>query len=205
MNFQNVAYSPDRHTDKQNEYNLNETNRILTKELSRCGIDVVVNPDILKHSEPYTIITGKFGRLKFERAWTYWCVNGFIPLDIAEKIYNHPVGKTDVRVAGHCGCVAPVAPWIKWIDRNSGMFVLSSKDKKEFEDLIVKYDETTRMGQIAREAMVDYIFNDDPMSIHAQAFVTGYHIDSELGLYVFMQYIKECSDIKFVINVKRDD
>ena len=73
MSFKNVAYNPDRHNDEQNKNMLIETNNILTRELIRCGIDVVVNETLVK-GEPYTNITGKFGRLTFNRAWNYWMV-----------------------------------------------------------------------------------------------------------------------------------
>lgn len=43
----------------------------------------------------------------FTRAWYYWIVSGFVPLDIADKIYQNPNGRYDVRAGGHCGAVNP--------------------------------------------------------------------------------------------------
>lgn len=43
----------------------------------------------------------------FVRRWSYWSVTGYVPLDTAVKMYRDPIGKRDVRVAGHCGCPPP--------------------------------------------------------------------------------------------------
>jgi len=56
---------------------------------------------------------GRYKDFEFRRAWTYWVVNGFVPLKIAQEIYADEVGQKYVRVAGHCGCVAPEEPWIQ--------------------------------------------------------------------------------------------
>ena len=57
---------------------------------------------------PYHII-GNLGNGKFifKRAWYYWIIKGNVPLKIAKKMYADPIGKIDVRVAGHCGCPPP--------------------------------------------------------------------------------------------------
>jgi len=47
----------------------------------------------------------------FVRRWSYWSVTGYVPLDTAVKMYRDPIGKRDVRVAGHCGCPPP-EEWI---------------------------------------------------------------------------------------------
>ena len=47
----------------------------------------------------------------FTRAWYYWCVSGFVPLSIAEEIYENPNGVKDIRVAGHCACPPP-SEWL---------------------------------------------------------------------------------------------
>jgi hypothetical protein len=51
------------------------------------------------------------GTFKFERAWSYWVVNGPVSVELAWELYNDTRGRHDVRVAGHCGCPEPVAPW----------------------------------------------------------------------------------------------
>jgi len=55
-------------------------------------------------------ITGILGPFVFERRWAYWAVKGPMPLRVAEELYADPIGKTDIRIAGHCGCPAPKKP-----------------------------------------------------------------------------------------------
>lgn len=50
---------------------------------------------------------GKYFKYVFVRAWYYWVVRGPVPLPIARKLYEHSIGKKDVRVAGHCDCPSP--------------------------------------------------------------------------------------------------
>ena len=43
----------------------------------------------------------------FTRAWYYWCVSGYVPLHVAEEMYENPNGRKDIRANGHCGCPPP--------------------------------------------------------------------------------------------------
>lgn len=51
-----------------------------------------------------------FVSFTFERAWYYWVVRGYVPLDIAVEMYENPNGRKDIRVTGHCACPHP-ADW----------------------------------------------------------------------------------------------
>ena len=61
-------------------------------------------------------LMGRLGLITFRRFWTYWVATGPVPLDVARRLYDDPVGRTDVRVAGHYGCPPPKAPWLKTVD-----------------------------------------------------------------------------------------
>lgn len=54
-----------------------------------------------------TRIYAESSSFSFRRAWYYWVVVGYVPLYVAEELYNDPVGKKDVRVEGHCACPPP--------------------------------------------------------------------------------------------------
>ena len=43
----------------------------------------------------------------FTRAWYYWVVRGYVPLDIAVEMYENPNGQKDIRANGHCACPHP--------------------------------------------------------------------------------------------------
>lgn len=77
----------------------------IRSELERCGITIVEGER--STNEVPASLTGILGCFTFWRAWYYWVVNGNVPIDIALELYADPVGKTDVRVDGHCGCPEP--------------------------------------------------------------------------------------------------
>ena len=105
-------------------------------ELAQAKIDIITVPiDTRQYEVPFTL-KGELGPFKFYRAWYYWVVNGPMPLAMANRIYDDPNGRLDVRVAGHCGCPPP----------------------NEWED---------------------------------QGFVNSYHIDSQEGLNLFADCVRE--------------
>lgn len=121
----------------------------------------------------------------FEKSHSYyWCVHGKLPMDAAMPLYyRSAVGKTDIRVAGHCGCPAPdEAPWFSWITPD-GKTVCSLNDDAEAREFAEKHP-------TMRDTLEKFVASDEPEKI-AKRFVTSYHIDSELGLYVFVQAIKD--------------
>lgn len=120
-----------------------EADRYIDSELERCGIDVVklATP---RSGEIAGQLEGRLGPFKFDRRWYYWNVEGPVPLPVAEALYEHPVGRTDIRVAGHCGCPPPA----QWTTKHEGR---------------------------------DVVFR--------------YHIDSELGLYLFVQAVKTLPEL----------
>ena len=88
-------------------------------ELQLAGIDIVEKSG--KGEVPYNF-EGQLGKFSFRRAWTYWVVNGPVPLDMANEMFQTEEGKKYVRVQGDCGCPSPeewakeraVARKIKW-------------------------------------------------------------------------------------------
>lgn len=125
---------------------------------------------------PYTVIGKLDSPFTFTRLWTYYAVEGLVPIRVAEELYADPVGVTDIRVAGHCGCPPPVE-WAEWLTLD-GEWVLPSREEKLAGKIADLY---------AASASPQVIFSDDPESVGAKQFVTSYHIDSEVGLRVFVE------------------
>lgn len=73
--------------------------RIEAVPIERCGCEVDTGFEG-RLKTPY-------GEFRFHRAWYYWIVNGQVPIKIARKIYQNPVGQKDVRADGHCCCLPP--------------------------------------------------------------------------------------------------
>jgi hypothetical protein len=78
----------------------------ILEELYKAGVCIVEHPEPLRREVPASL-TGVMGKFTFARAWYYWVVEGPVPLSVAKILYDHPRGREDVRVAGHCGCPPP--------------------------------------------------------------------------------------------------
>ena len=156
--------------------------RDIERELTRCKIEIV-RLDTPIAREVAASITGKLGPFTLERAWYYWRASGPMPLAAALEMYADPVGKTDVRVAGHCGCPAPEAPWVDFYDAN-GRALINDPDGKQARE----WDE------IAPKHFPDEPrphFVPDAAAVAAKAFVESYHIDSEIGLRLFADTVRK--------------
>lgn len=75
-------------------------------ELGAVGVQLVDHGTRIGGEVP-TRYTGTLGAFVFKRLWYYWSVRGPVPLPVACELYADPVGRNDVRVAGHCGCPPP--------------------------------------------------------------------------------------------------
>ena len=158
-----------------------DCDKFIKLELKRSRIDVIHG--MRRKSEVPTSITGKLGPFTFERAWYYWVVSGPVPLAVAKELYGDPVGATDIRVAGHCGCPPPKRPWITVITLD-GRHVIDSQERERIEKLfrnVVDREEFER----------DNVFSDHIAAVGAQEFVMSYHIDSEIGLRLFADTIRK--------------
>ena len=121
---------------------------------------------------PYTVIGKLDSPFTFTRLWTYYAVEVLVPIRVAEELYTDPVGKDDIRVVGDCGCPPP-KDWARWITLDEErVFPVPPEEKLSI----------IRAGLRGQKV----VFSDDPESIGAKQFVTSYHIDSEVGLRVFV-------------------
>jgi hypothetical protein len=149
-------------------------------ELVRTGIQVVRGAR--NGHEVNASITGKLGRFSFSRAWYYYIAVGDMPIGIARQLYADPVGQTDIRVSGHCGCPSPDdGRWAKW--KMDGKVVLPMSEKARGKEFLGS-------GVLKQSDMDKFSFSDSPASLGAKQYVTLYHIDSELGLFKLAEAIK---------------
>lgn len=157
-----------------------EVDAAIEQELTRCGIEVVRNQPI-DNPEVKSTLRGRLGELRFTRAWRYWIVLGKVPLEVAEKLYTDPVGKMDIRVDGSCVRPAPVAPYIYWFD-GDGLHLVPESERPKWEDVF---------KDALEEAIAHRFRFCADLAAEGKPYVTCYHIDSELGLYIFAQEIKK--------------
>lgn len=154
---------------------------LIEQELARSRIEIVRGER--RCGEVPASIIGKLGSFTFRRAWYYWIVEGNIPLSMARELYEDPVGKTDVRVSGHCMCPLP-DEWVTWLDKD-GKECISSKDRKELDELC------KRSSLVSGSDLDKYRVSDSPTEDGFSAFITLYHIDTEIGLRLFADMIRK--------------
>lgn len=150
---------------------------VIKDELERAQIEVVSKP-VASSGEVAAslegVIRSPFGELKLKRAWSYWVVNGDVPLEIAKKLYAHPEGQRSVRVAGHCMCPPP-EEWLKFLDEQ-GRELITPKDDEEYRRIMkdkvaADYDKTHRVS--------------DNFERDGKGYIDLYHIDTQAGLLLF--------------------
>lgn len=162
----------------------NNCDRDIERELTRCGIEIVRG-----ERSPHEVgasITGRLGAFTFTRAWYYWMVVGPMPLVAARKLYTDPVGKTDIRVTGHCGCPSPDdPPWATHYAADGRQLVHDRGGEEP-----AAFDKMIASGFLKQEEKDKYLFVPDPAAVAYKSFIESYHVDSELGLYVLANTIR---------------
>ena len=139
------------------------------EELQIAGIPVV---DLYGYinNEVKTNYIGVLNGFVFIRAWTYWIVRGNMPLERANELYAK-YKDLQIRVAGHAGNPAP-----KGWTRN-----------KDYNKLVAPYVEQFRNEEIT---MDEFIKIGNEILEQGEQVITSYHIDTQLGLCKFVEFIK---------------
>jgi len=91
---------------------------------------------------------GELGPFKFERRWYCWTITGPVPLAAAREMYADPVGRRDVRVAGHRGCPPPE----EWVEDFGQGPVVTSYDVDSAAGLWLFVETIRRHGLASEEA-----------------------------------------------------
>jgi hypothetical protein len=155
----------------------------IRKELKEAGITVVdVGPS--NREVPYTV-EGRLGSFKFWRAWYYWVVEGYVPLEVAKTMYANPVGKKDVRVDGHCGCPDPVY-WAGLSQKEYDKYkVYLDKETvpPEWQSMFEGHKTIAEIQELFVKTMETLDFKT--------SHIRCYHIDSQEGLNLFAATIRK--------------
>lgn len=158
-----------------------EINEQILDELKKAGIEVVTNPKVSAGEVP-TNFTGKYKNFSFRRAWYYWVVEGPVPFATAQKMYENPNGRKDVRANGDCGCPSPVDVFTR-MDNKTGKIVVDNEEWEKGKHMFRELPESLKSWT------TEYIPEKD--SEGYSEFITSYHIDSQEGLNMFMNILKE--------------
>ena len=110
----------------------------------------------------------------------YFIAQGKVPLNIAQKLYNDPIGK-DIRVNGYCTHPKPEGVQINWYLHNKQIYSL---------DALEEAKGCIGATKVFAQSFIDNnLFSDNPVSLGAEGFIELYHIDSQLALRVFTDTI----------------
>lgn len=159
-----------------------DVERKVLSELERCRIPTLKH-DAGRSEVPYGHI-GKLGNFTFRRAWYYWVVDGPVPLAIAEELYADHIGKTDIRVGGHCGCPSPAEYGTEYFDAEGKQLYESKGKEKDAEEMAA-------MDKYVPNWRDEYRVVEDRDAECVRAIVSTYHIDTELGLYIFVETLRK--------------
>lgn len=161
-----------------------DADRIILDELRRCRIEAVEHHAYFD-TEVRTKYTGRLGPFSFRRACRYWVANGPVPIAVARELYADPVGVTDIRVDGHCGCPAPGEFGTRWVDLD-GRKVLSMAEHASATRYAAS--DSDIIAKVGRDVLAEHRFDEDPTRF--EGFIDTYHIDSEVGLRIFADMIR---------------
>jgi hypothetical protein len=118
----------------------------------------------------------------------YFIVDGKVPLAVAEELYNEGiVGREDIRSGGDCGC-RPPKTWVTRITP-SGKIAIKKSESDKIRDAIASEE-----NSLYKDAMATgkYELTDSENQYDSYpGYIDCYHIDSELGLYIFVQKLKQ--------------
>jgi hypothetical protein len=162
----------------QNLAGSNESDLWCAKELADAGIPIEVLDE--RYGEPQTRVIGRLGGIEFRRFWYYWSAGGKVPLAVAVRLYQNPVGRKAVRVAGHCGCPPPEAPWVDWFDGDEHVVIDPDGSEESAIDRLI------HAGHLTEDAKPRFAKSTAGL----QGYVMRYHIDSAEGLRLFADAVR---------------
>lgn len=156
----------------------------IREELIRCEIDIV-------EGEKYegvlqSRISGKLGDFRLSRGKYYWIVVGKIPIKLAIKLYQSHIGHRDIRVNGDCGSTPPDEKQQTWFTPGGKEILSKEQERETYKEI----GSSPVLKKLWEDNKHRYIFSDNKESL-GNGYITMYHIDSELGLYIFVNAIKE--------------
>lgn len=135
--------------------------------------DIPVLPVIgVIEGEVKTHYIGVLNGFVFERAWTYWVVSGWMPMEHARYIYAN-YKDLDIRAGGHCGNESPEESYIY----TNPAYI---KRLEEFRD------SCSSLNEFIDRAKEEVKENPDDSK-----FIKFYHVDTQLGLCKLAEVIKQ--------------
>jgi hypothetical protein len=164
----------------------NSCDKTIRQELEDCLITPVDTGR--RQGEVPSRFTGVLGPYRFRRAWRYYVMEGPVPMTVAEELYADPIGKKEVRVAGHCACPPPEEPWTGVYDPWTLKQIFRREDY--WKQLKTELGEDDVEDWKKRAESYFILVDGDPEDYGVRG-VCLYHIDSMAGLRLFADTIRK--------------
>lgn len=169
---------------------------LASMELLQSGAEVV---KCAPQGEVKSQVMGRVGAFTLTRAWVYWVADGYMPLDLAERLDSMPRKSNSARYSGHseppimgdvvrvdgyAGGKRPVEGWVS-LDADGREVVVDSdrSQRKEFDSLAARHPLIARLAEKYR--WVDT--KEEAERLTVARFIGSYHIDTEDGLAAFIE------------------
>jgi hypothetical protein len=163
-----------------------QCDQYIRHELDRALIPVVTGARSV--GEVASCLTGELHGFTFIRAWRYYIVTGDVPLWLAQSLYDDPLGRSDVRVAGHCDR-RPPREFASYFDTDDYRLDVPSPN----EQATLEVWRASRLP-VHRRLLAEFEAScrsaANPPAVAAWAAVTHYHVDSVAGLRLFADAIR---------------
>jgi hypothetical protein len=171
-----------------------DCDRFIRDELEKARIEILEVPR--SNHEVAASLAGSLHGWYFRRAWYYWVAHATVqsaalPIEVARELYADPLGRSDIRVGGHCACPAPDEYGAIYYDADGK--ILSSDP---LGTQAVEYQGLVDRGLIDAEDIDKHRFVVDKKLSAVRAVVDLYHIDSLAGLRLFADTLRRLAEAK---------
>jgi hypothetical protein len=130
-------------------------------------------------------LRGRLGPIAFWRDAVYWVAHGPVPLKVALDLYEHPLGRRQIRVEGNWDGPAPGPPWVAWYTPE-GERVYPAERADGYQHACDRWPHLFHPSR-------PVVFHDVPAAIGAAAYIDLYHVDSIDALQLFASILRRHS------------
>ncbi len=111
-------------------------------------------------------------------------VVGEVPLEVARALYT--LGRQDILVACHGGNVAPEPPFVDFYGPDDEQVIHDPSGQEE-----AQWDAVAGEGGALRDVPRPRFVRNVFLEPNVEGFVTSYHVNSEMGLHLLVEAVRE--------------
>lgn len=140
------------------------------------------------YGEPQATVEGVLGRFTFRRAWRYWVVEGPMPLETAQALFDGSEEvRRNVRAAGDCTCPRPGGPGALPTYRDANGLEVLADPSGEIRAKLERWG-----YDLDGLRLVD---SEEERGAISRPYIDVYHVDSQEGLRLLADAIRGLPDM----------